>query len=50
MPRDNRATDRVEYLTAFRPLREDETSNKDTASKDAERVAREIDRRKQEGR
>lgn len=53
MPRDNRVTDRVEYLTAFRPLREDEASSrveKDTAGKDAERAGREIERRKQEGR
>lgn len=53
LPRDNPATGRAEYLTAFRPLRENDAgghAEKDTALADADRVARELNRRSQGGR
>ncbi len=49
LPRVNPNTGRTEYLTAFRPLREPEDGSRpeeDTALADAERLARELDRRR----
>jgi len=49
LPRVNPNTGRTEYLTAFRPLREAEDGSRpeeDTALADAERLAREIERRR----
>jgi type I restriction enzyme S subunit len=48
LPRVNPNTGRTEYLTAFRPLREAEDGSRpeeDTALADAERLARELERR-----
>lgn len=53
LPRSNPNTGRTEYLTAFRPLREAEDGSRpeeDTALTDAERLARELERRVQEER
>ncbi len=53
LPRFNPNTRRTEYLTAFRPLREAEDGGRpeeDTALTDAERLARELERRLQEPR
>lgn len=49
LPRLNPNTGRTEYLTAFRPLREAEDGSRpeeDTALADAERLARELERRR----
>ncbi|MEW6099645.1 MAG: restriction endonuclease subunit S [Pseudomonadota bacterium] len=49
LPRVNPNTGRTEYLTAFRPLREAEDGSRpeeDTALADAERLARELERRR----
>ncbi|MBU9406241.1 restriction endonuclease subunit S [Burkholderia multivorans] len=49
LPRSNPNTGRTEYLTAFRPLREAEDGSRveeDTALADAERLARELERRR----
>lgn len=53
LPRFNHNTRRTEYLTTFRPLREAEDGSRpeeDTALTDAERLARELERRVQESR
>ncbi|MCP3142103.1 restriction endonuclease subunit S [Pyxidicoccus xibeiensis] len=53
LPHDNRSTLRTEFLTAFRPLRGDETGSRaeeDTALQDAEQVVEKLKRREQEGR
>lgn len=52
LPRVNANTGRTEYLTAFRPLREAEDGGRaeeDTALADAERLVRELDRRRAAG-
>jgi type I restriction enzyme S subunit len=49
LPRPDPNTGRTEYLTAFRPLREAEDGSRpeeDTALADAERLARELERRR----
>lgn len=49
LPRPNPNTGRTEYLTAFRPLREAEDGSRpeeDTALADAERLGRELERRR----
>lgn len=49
LPRVNPNTGRTEYLTAFRPLREADDGSRpeeDTALADAERLARELERRR----
>lgn len=49
LPRVNPSTGRTEYLTAFRPLREAKDGSRpeeDTALADAERLARELERRR----
>lgn len=49
LPRPNPNTGRTEYLTAFRPLREADDGSRpeeDTALADAERLARELERRR----
>lgn len=53
MPRDNPNSGRSDYLTAFRPLHEDEASRRtdqDTTSMDTARIGREIKRRDREKR
>lgn len=52
LPRSNPNSGRTEYLTAFRPLREAEDGShpeEDTALADAERLARELERRRAPG-
>ena len=49
LPRPDSTTGRTEYLTAFRPLREAEYGSRpeeDTALADAERLGRELERRR----
>lgn len=53
LPRDDPNTGRTEFLTAFRPLREDEQGGRaeeDTGLQDVERAARELSRRAREAR